>query len=80
MTGSKAPGSSHYSAPRELCIDGVLKKRCDLMVYLLAVGYAVALTVFFPPLKLLNILAWAYAAVFAILIIYRPGWWLWGVL
>lgn len=60
-------------------ITGKRKQALDRLFYVLLFMYVLALFAFFPPVNTLGILLWSYGAVFSLLVVYRPGWWLCGV-
>jgi len=55
------------------------KQAIDWSLYAIFIINIGALYILFPPVHTLAILLWCYCFIFCLLILYRPGWWLCGV-
>jgi len=70
---------SRLSNVEEFSIEGVIKRRSDLVSTFLMVVYFITLLLFFPPIHPLSVFLWCYSLVLVVLIVYKPDWWLWAV-
>ena len=68
------------SADQDYLIEGLPKRYSNWLAAGFLAVFFIAMMLFFPPVNELSVLLWMYCAIFMLLIVYSPKWWLLAVI